>query len=234
MFSTAKFNATKLNASAPVNEVLLRCVFSEMLAARMGVGVELHIDSMGLAAALAQTVLGATAVPGELSLSGEMGSVVSAILAAPIENLFAERLDATFVHVRANHALTAQMDGQLTAKTAAGAYVWFAVQAADSLVSDALVGAEIASESTFSEILTVRPDASLQEEQSVLIRVSLPAGSELRIDSERYTVTLDGENILHLQEGDWLMLDRELCEVTVDSGVGAKLSGKMVWVERYL
>ena len=163
-----------------------------------------------------------------------MGSVVSAILAAPIENLFAERLDATFVHVRANHALTAQMDGQLTAKTAAGAYVWFAVQAADSLVSDALVGAEIASESTFSEILTVRPDAFLQEEQSVLIRVSLPAGSELRIDSERYTVTLDGDNILHLQEGDWLMLDRELCEVTVDSGVGAKLSGKMVWVERYL
>ena len=80
----------------------------------------------------------------------------------------------------------------------------------------------------------MHPDASSQEEQAVLIRVSLPAGSELRIDSERYTVTLDGENILHLQEGDWLMLDRDLCEITVDSGTGAELTGKMVWTERYL
>lgn len=234
MFSTAKFNATKLNASAAVNEVALQAVFSEMLSARMGIGVELHVDSMGLAAVLAQSALGASAIPAGISLSEEMLAAAFSILAAPVECVFAEQMNALSVHARANYSFAGQMEESLAVKTGVGACIWFVAQASDGLSAGGKIGAQIASEHVFSEIVTVHPDASSQEEQAVLIRVSLPAGSELRIDSERYTVTLDGENILHLQEGDWLMLDRDLCEITVDSGTGAELTGKMVWTERYL
>ena len=183
---------------------------------------------------LAQSALGASAIPAGISLSEEMLAAASSILAAPVESVFAEQMNASSVHVRANYSFAGQMEESLAAKTGVGACIWFAAQASDGLSSGSKIGAQIASEHVFSEIVTVHPDASSQEEQSVLIRVSLPAGSELRIDSERYTVTLDGENILHLQEGDWLMLDRDLCEITVDSGTGAELTGKMVWTERYL
>ena len=77
MFSTARFNATKLNVGASVNEVLLQTVFSEMLLSRMGVGVELHVDSLAFSSALDQQAIGASAIPGEMRLSELLRSTAS-------------------------------------------------------------------------------------------------------------------------------------------------------------
>ena len=57
---------------------------------------------------------------------------------------------------------------------------------------------------------------------------------ELRIDSGNFTVTLDGKNILHQQQGDWIVLERELAALTVDSGSGSQLSGSIIYTEKYL
>lgn len=66
------------------------------------------------------------------------------------------------------------------------------------------------------------------------INVQLKPGSELRIDTENYTVLLDGENILYLQSGDWPELSRDLAYITIDSLSGGTLTGEVVYSERWL
>ena len=66
------------------------------------------------------------------------------------------------------------------------------------------------------------------------INVQLKPGSELRIDTENYTVLLDGKNILYLQSGDWPELSRDLAYITIDSLSGGTLTGEIVYSERWL
>lgn len=76
--------------------------------------------------------------------------------------------------------------------------------------------------------------AAFVDEERITIRCTIPAGGVLRIDTENYTVTLDGENILHLQEGDWPQLSRGLQQLLVASGTGGDLSGSLTYQEAYL
>ena len=234
MFSSARFNATKMNASAVRTQILLQAVFSEMLAARMGISIEYRVDALTFSAMLEQHGIGASAIPVVYDLRAGLESAVSPMLLAPIETLFSERMKGSFVHIKSNDYLSGELADTLVSRAAAGGNVWFASTLREDADVHALIGAEEASEHVFSEIVTVKPDASSLEEQVMLIRVTIPAGSELRIDSERYTVTLDGENILHLQEGDWLALDRDLVSIGLDSGVKGQLEGQVVVTERYL
>jgi len=79
--------------------------------------------------------------------------------------------------------------------------------------------------------------ASMTDKDSFVINVIVPPGSELRIDSENYTVTLDGENIIHLHEGfgeymGFIKISRETVDLLVDSG--GTLNGEIIYQERYL
>lgn len=76
--------------------------------------------------------------------------------------------------------------------------------------------------------------ASFVDEERVMIRVVIPPGGVLRIDTENYTVTLNGENVLHLQEGDWPKLSRGLQHLLVASGTGGTLEGSLTYQEAYL
>ena len=72
------------------------------------------------------------------------------------------------------------------------------------------------------------------EDFVLAINISIPPGGELRIDSENYTVTLNGENVLYAQSGYWPILSRELAQMTVDSGTGGKMTGEIVYSELWL
>lgn len=65
------------------------------------------------------------------------------------------------------------------------------------------------------------------------LSVTLNPGEEIRIDSEMFTVTKNGENIIHLFDGDWIYLSREVFAL-VATAAGAPLTGKVIYVERYL
>lgn len=69
---------------------------------------------------------------------------------------------------------------------------------------------------------------------SITIRCDIPPGGTLVIDTERYTVTLNGENILHLQEGDWPRISRDTLSLAVSSATGGALEGRAVYQEAYL
>lgn len=64
--------------------------------------------------------------------------------------------------------------------------------------------------------------------------VTIPPGGTLEIRSDTYDLFLNGENILHLQKGDWIFLDRDVVALQVDSGTGGELEGGILYNERYL
>lgn len=76
--------------------------------------------------------------------------------------------------------------------------------------------------------------AITQTTETASITVTLPPGAELRIDSGTYRVTLDGENVLYAQAGDWINISRELLYLNIESATGGQLEGSLIYTERYL
>ena len=130
--------------------------------------------------------------------------------------------------------VSAVMNETLYSSADLGAVVGFGLDMNELLLATADIGALIHSNCTFSEIVGGSADVFYLEEKSTLITVSLPPGSELHFDTENYNILLDGVNILHLQEGDWFRLNRDLMDITVDSGVKGSLDGRVIYQERWL
>ncbi len=66
------------------------------------------------------------------------------------------------------------------------------------------------------------------------LQLTIPPGGELRIDSELFSVLLNGENALHTQSGDWINISRSLLRLVVESASGGRLEGQLIYTERYL
>lgn len=77
---------------------------------------------------------------------------------------------------------------------------------------------------------------SEQEREYIMqfVDLDIPAGSSLVIDSEFYTVTLDGENVIDRYSGDWIYFTRLLRSLEVSSGISGDLDVSILYQERYL
>lgn len=84
------------------------------------------------------------------------------------------------------------------------------------------------------EVLGTLSEAGKQSTDQAMFSVSIPAGGELRIDSELFRVLLDGENALHTQSGDWINLSREVLYLDIETASGGTLEGSITYQERYL
>ena len=89
-------------------------------------------------------------------------------------------------------------------------------------------------ETQFFDALNALSGAISEETESLSISIAIPPGGELRIDSDTFTVTLNGENILYAQLGDWVNVSRDLLRLDIESGSGGDLSGSLIYTERYL
>ena len=85
-----------------------------------------------------------------------------------------------------------------------------------------------------SEILTSTSEATSQTMERTTLELTIPPGGELRIDSELFSVLLNGENALHTQSGDWINISRELLRLIIESASGGQLQGQLIYTERYL
>lgn len=72
------------------------------------------------------------------------------------------------------------------------------------------------------------------EEETTSISISIPPGSELRIDTENYTVTLDGENVLYSHSGFWPILTKDIISLSINGTNGGGLKGELIYTERWL
>ena len=233
MFGTFRFNQKQFNVSVTLNEIPFVVNFSDALSARFGVGVEYHVDSMNFYDMLEQYSIAAAAIPEKYSLSETMQVESQGMIAFPIDANLCGNLNIS-PRVKANYSFSVDLVESLSHNANAGADIWFVAAFSDDLKQNAIAGTQIETGGIFSEMLTAQPDISRLEEEIALISVTVPPGSVLCIDSENYTVTLDGKNILHLQNGAWIVMDRSLYSISVDSGTGSDLSGEIVYTERYL
>lgn len=104
----------------------------------------------------------------------------------------------------------------------------------DVLIADTYGVKDIQVSNILNEVLTTMLDASSQLTEVTRINITLPPGSEIRIDSETFRVLMDGDNYLYAQEGDWLTLTRELLYFDIESASGGSLVGTVIYTERYL
>lgn len=84
------------------------------------------------------------------------------------------------------------------------------------------------------EIMNGSTSTAQYDTEYITVAVPFGNGKILEIDSENFTVTLDGENVLHAQSGAWLLLDRNVAsiEVSFPSRVYARVELK--YRERFL
>jgi hypothetical protein len=104
----------------------------------------------------------------------------------------------------------------------------------DSLTSETAGSKNIPGALLASEVLTSMLEATSQTTERTTLQLTIPPGGELRIDSELFSVLLNGENALHTQSGDWINISRSLLRLVVESASGGRLEGQLIYTERYL
>ena len=85
-----------------------------------------------------------------------------------------------------------------------------------------------------TDLLSCDVTSVILENEKITINATIPANGRLEIDSDIFTVLINGENALHLHSGEWLFLDRDIESISIDSGTGGELTGSIIYNERYL
>ena len=67
-----------------------------------------------------------------------------------------------------------------------------------------------------------------------ILNTTIPPGGELRLNSDAFTALLNGANVLHQHEGDWIFFDRNVRELILHSGTGAPLRGDVLYNWRFV
>lgn len=87
---------------------------------------------------------------------------------------------------------------------------------------------------SLSEVLGGHMSTSVLTQQIFIANVTIPPGGRLIIDSNLFTMTMNNQNAIHLQKGDWITLDRKTVYLDVSSSTGGRLNGSIIYQGRYL
>ncbi len=85
-----------------------------------------------------------------------------------------------------------------------------------------------------STIISNHTSASLTNYKTVDLDITIPAGGEIRIDSDIFTAIMGQENILYAYKGDFITFEKNTIQIIVDSGTKGKLVGEIIYNERYI
>lgn len=84
------------------------------------------------------------------------------------------------------------------------------------------------------ERLIVNTGSTFIRDDITKINVSLKNGETLEIDSDKFTAFKGENNVLDMYSGEWINISRELESITINSGSGGKLVGRVIVRERFL
>ena len=104
------------------------------------------------------------------------------------------------------------------------------------LESDHMISQDIHADGDSGEVFTSTSDVvSLAEYICSFPNLVLKPGQVLIIDAGSYNVLLDGENAIHLQQGDWLdELNRNTQSITISATGISRVTAEILYTERYL
>ena len=226
-----RFSLTRFNLAGTTTDILIRIAFADQLEGQAGAGSDIRVESMTLSARLEGTGAGAAGIPLVLQvaegLKAQAGGVAAILIAGGLEGW----LEADCA-VGADYSVLLRLSDSLAGKGTAGANIHFSLPLAEKLEGAAAAGADLYDVVSLQALLSSFADAGSLEELVTIILGSIPPGSELRIDSDNFTVTLDGENVLYMQEGDWIDLERQLRGLVINAA--GSLEGEVIYTERYL
>lgn len=137
------------------------------------------------------------------------------------------------IYLSSNIAVSEQYKDELEIKVFLGKNIQFDEFYSENIRNAVFLGKDTPITEAYREAIFARISSAILTKDIAIVNVSIPPGGELRIDSGLYTALLDGENILHTYNGDWIWLDRNLVDLTIDAS-SATMDGVIIYVERFL
>lgn len=232
MFNDRRYSLTRYSVNRESQTIEISQVFSESVG--MLVGAAVPVDFRGRYGETCQgTVRGTVSVISALSGREELRT--QARMSADV--ITSSSLTGSFqadVYGQKNMPASFGVLGVLDGTFRASKNVPVALDVVDILSARVSASKNIPSGMAASEVLTSMLEAISQTTERAVFQLTIPPGGELRIDSELYTVLLNGQNALHTQSGEWIRISRELLRITIESASGGGLEGQLIYTERYL
>lgn len=232
MYNNRQYGLLRYSVNPSAREAPVAAGFLEGMNAVIGAAVPVALsarlteDVQGTVRATVAVVTGFAAASGllaEVKLSAN--EAVAAALAETLGAAVTGSKDA---------CLTLTVVSKLDTRVWGSKNIPQAAVLADGLAAAVEGSKNILLEQLLSAALAAVTAATTQTTQTALFQLAIPPGGELRIDSGMFTVTLDGQNALHTQSGDWVEVSRELLRLLIESASGGELEGQIVYTERYL
>ncbi len=232
MYNDRRYSLVRYSVSQGIKAVELAANFSESMGAVAGPAVP-----VGLRARFAEA-LRASALGTITAVSSFQGVVVVSAAVAMSADVISDAAFSSALQSPVRASMDIHMEIAIMAGLAC--HVWGAKNipeayaCADCLACRAEGVKNIPASFGASEVLTSMLEATSQTTERTTLQLTIPPGGELRIDSELFTVLLNGVNALHAQSGDWINISRELLRINIESASGGKLQGQLIYTERYL
>lgn len=232
MFDNSRYSLARYSLSTDKNTVEIAESFTEHVNAVAGAAIPVDTKENFLATLRAVT-RGTVSIPTRLTAQEGLAAAVRGVADVVTAASLVEAVGAT---VTAYKNIPAGMEE----KAVLLVHVWLSKDiptmetAADALITAATGSKDKYFSAVLSEVLTAVTEATSKTTETALFQLSIPPGGELRIDSEHFTATLNGENILYAQSGAWINISPELLRLGVESATGDRLEGTVLFTERFL
>lgn len=232
MYNDRRYSLARYSVNQETKTVEVSERFSETMGAEAGAAIP--VDFRGrFADALRGSARGTVSVVSSFSAISGLFSAVRMSADVITRATISETFQATAYGQKNTPAALAVAE-KLAAQVRASKNIPVSVALADRLTAAAAGSKDIRASFKVSEVMTSMLEAISQTTERTTIDLTIPPGGELRIDSELFTVLLDGENALYTQSGDWINVSRELLRLIIESASGGQLRGQLIYTERYL
>lgn len=225
------FSATPFSAQLEISEYLNDAItFDESIIVVAGL-TDVESDFEFFREDIAVSIRAAAALLESVSLDEAVDCLVNAVATMTDVETFTEEIAvAAVLEAESYDAMALTESMRSVAEIGAETPDRIAIE--ESILATVEIGSIINTSERFDEFLNALASVKTATQEIIDINVTIPPGGELVIDSDTYTVTLGGINVLHLHSGVWLYIDDSVVDVLVSAGGGSP-TATVTYAERW-
>lgn len=214
-----------------VEDVYDAMSFVETITAIVGI-TDIENDAEFFREDIAVSIRAAAALLESVSLDEAVDCLVNAVATMTDVETFTEEIAAIAV-LEADSYDMVSLNEIIHTKLAIGANTAERATFIEAVHAVAAIGSRIRETVRFDEFINVLITVKTATQDVIDINITIPPGGELIINSDNYTATIDGVNVLHLYTGAWLYIDSEVVGVSVSAGGGVP-TATVTYSERWV